>query len=39
MSSKRLTRRERLALSRIVLSSFISGVARAVATWLLDQLR
>jgi hypothetical protein len=38
MSSKHPTRRERLALTRIVLSGAISGIARAVTTWLLDQL-
>ncbi|WP_405856965.1 hypothetical protein OG407_09855 [Streptomyces sp. NBC_01515] len=38
MPSKRLTRRERLTLVRSVLAGTVSGIARAVTTWLLDQL-
>jgi hypothetical protein len=38
MSDKRRTRRERLALARTFLSGAVSGIARAVTTWLLDQL-
>ncbi|MDH6121081.1 hypothetical protein [Kitasatospora sp. GAS204B] len=36
MPRKRLARRERTALTRAVLSGFVSGTARAVVTWLLD---
>lgn len=35
MTSKRLTRRERLAIACTALSGLISGAARAVVTWLL----
>ncbi|WP_405734973.1 hypothetical protein OG607_41570 [Streptomyces sp. NBC_01537] len=38
MSSKRLTRRERLALARATLNGAVSGIVRAVTAWLLDQL-
>ncbi|MFF7602967.1 hypothetical protein [Streptomyces mirabilis] len=38
MSSKRLTRRERLALAGAALRGAASGVARAVTTWFLEQL-
>lgn len=39
MSNKRLTRRERITPTRIVLGGPVSGIARAVTTWILDQLR
>ncbi|WP_406369747.1 hypothetical protein OG788_07975 [Streptomyces sp. NBC_00647] len=38
MSKERLTRPERLALARAVLRGAVSGVARAVTNWLLQQL-
>ncbi|WP_406490637.1 hypothetical protein OHB06_01035 [Streptomyces sp. NBC_01604] len=38
MPNKRLTRRERLALARTALNGAVSGIARAVTTWLLSQL-
>jgi len=36
--NKRLTRRERLALARTALNGTVAGIARAVTTWLLNQL-
>ena len=38
MSRTHLTRRERRTLTRTALSALLSGMARAVTTWLLDQL-
>lgn len=38
MSRKRLTRQERLATVRAILTGLISGTARAVVTCLLNQL-
>ncbi len=38
MSKERLTRPERLALARAVLSGAVSGIVRAVTSWLLQQL-
>jgi len=38
MPGKRMTRRERLALARTVLNGTVTGIARAVTTWLLNQL-
>jgi hypothetical protein len=38
MTTKRLTRRERVALARTALNGAVAGTARAVTTWLLDQL-
>lgn len=39
MPTNHLTHRERLALARTALNGTVSGIARAVTTWLLDQLR
>lgn len=38
MSRKRLTRRERPILANAALSSLISGTAKALVSWLLNQL-
>ncbi|MFJ4513061.1 hypothetical protein [Streptomyces sp. NPDC088816] len=38
MSRTRLARRERLALAGAVLRGAVSGIVRAVITWLLEQL-
>ncbi|WP_435220555.1 hypothetical protein [Streptomyces sp. Tue6028] len=38
MSHTRLTRRERLALARAVVSGAVSGAARASIAWILDHL-
>lgn len=38
MSRKPLTRPERLALARATFTGLLSGTARAVTAWLLDQL-
>lgn len=38
MPGKRLTRRERLNLTRIVVNGTVAGIARGITTWLLNQL-
>ncbi|MER5758907.1 hypothetical protein [Streptomyces sp. NPDC002082] len=38
MPTRKITRRERLAIIRTVLGSVLSGTARALTTWILDQL-
>lgn len=38
MSRTRLTHRKRLVLARIAVGALLSGAARAVVAWLLDQL-
>ncbi|MDH2388574.1 hypothetical protein QCN29_07205 [Streptomyces sp. HNM0663] len=38
MPTRNLTRRERLAISCAVLGGILSGTARALTAWLLEQL-